>query len=165
MPILDRVASAERFAYMFQAGPAGRAFLSMENYMREIDPEFPAWVRADGKKREIAFDFVEEIYGNTLRRGEEGIALYVDLLEKVRQAGPEAVWQYQQRFAPMLDPALVKKWRIDPMTDAGEVFRENKQEDASRRKVLDEAENTDSRRTREREDRRSKGFFRRLFGG
>jgi len=56
--------------------------------------------------------------------------------------------------------ALIRLRRI------GEQFQKSEQQGgASRRKVLDEAESTDSRRTREREDRRSKGFFRRLFGG
>jgi hypothetical protein len=138
----------------------------VEHFMKEIDPEFPAWVRAGGKKREVAFDFVEEIYGNTLRSGEERVALYVDLLEKVRQAGPEAVRQYQQRFVPMLDPAFVKKLRINPVNDAGDQVQKNEQQEVdSWRNVSDEAVQKAPPEERGSGDRRSKGFFTRLFGG
>jgi len=144
---------------------ARRVFV--EHFMKEIDPEFPAWVRAGGKKREVAFDFVEEIYGNTLRSGEEGLALYVDLLEKVRQAGPEAVRQYQQRFVRMLDPALIKKLRINPVNDAGDQVQRNEQQEVdSWRNVSDESVwKAPIPEERGSGDRRSKGFFRRLFGG
>jgi hypothetical protein len=90
------------------SGPDGsRASGEVVYYMIKIDPEFPAWVRAGGQKRQTAFDFVEEIYGDMLRNGEDGIALYRDLLEKVRQSrDPEAVRQFQARFAQMLDQKL-----------------------------------------------------------
>jgi hypothetical protein len=65
---------------------------------------------ADPVRRRIAFDVVERNCRDTFGEGEEGLDLFVKLVADVRRAKvDEAVSEFEGRFAPMLDQALLKK--------------------------------------------------------
>jgi hypothetical protein len=64
----------------------------------------------DPSRRSIAFNVVERNCRERLRQGEDGIKLYIQLLGYVRFANvTEAVDEFERRFVPMLDQALLKK--------------------------------------------------------
>jgi hypothetical protein len=64
---------------------------------------------ADPVRRRIAFDLVERNCRMRFRIGEQGIKVYLELLELVQLSGvQEAVDEYEARFLPMLDQKLLK---------------------------------------------------------
>ena len=65
---------------------------------------------ADPVRRRIAFDVVGRNCRDAFGQGEDGLDLFVKLAADVRRAKlAEAVSEFESRFAPMLDQALLKK--------------------------------------------------------
>jgi hypothetical protein len=64
----------------------------------------------DPVRRRVAFDVVERNCRQWLGEGEEGVRLYGQLLNYVRQANVvRAVSEFQQRFLPMLDQQYLRQ--------------------------------------------------------
>jgi hypothetical protein len=65
---------------------------------------------ADATRRRIAFDVVERNCRMRFRVGEEGIRVFLRVLELVRLSEvDEAVDEFKKRFLPMLDQRLLKR--------------------------------------------------------
>jgi hypothetical protein len=65
---------------------------------------------ADPERRRIAFSVVERNCRDLFGEGEEGLDLFLQLMADVRRAGiDEAVEEFENRFAPMLDQSIVKR--------------------------------------------------------
>jgi hypothetical protein len=65
---------------------------------------------ADPVKRRIAFDVLDRNCRDAFGQGEEGLDLFVKLAADVRRANiDEATSEFESRFAPKLDQALLKK--------------------------------------------------------
>jgi hypothetical protein len=65
---------------------------------------------ADPVRRRIAFSVVERNCRDLFGEGEEGLDLFLQLVADVRRAGiNEAVKEFENRFAPMLDQSIAQR--------------------------------------------------------
>jgi hypothetical protein len=88
------------------AGPA------VLNSLAEIAHNRSLFIRVmpDPAKRRIAFDIVERNCRDRFAQGEEGLNLFLELVAYVQAARvDEAVTEFESRFVPMLDQAVLKK--------------------------------------------------------
>jgi hypothetical protein len=84
--------------------PAGRKIPAQDNQSLFIE------AMADPARRRIAFDLVERNCRMRFRVGEAGIKVYLELLKHVQSSNvPEAVFEFERRFVPMLDRRALKK--------------------------------------------------------
>jgi hypothetical protein len=88
------------------AGPAPLSSLT------DIADNRSLFIRAmpDPAKRRIAFDVVERNCRDRFHHGEEGLNLFLELVGYVQAARvDEAVTEFESRFLPMLDQAVLKR--------------------------------------------------------
>jgi len=65
---------------------------------------------ADSARRRIAFNVVERNCRMRFRVGEEGIRVFLQVFELVQLSKvDEAVYEFEERFLPMLDQKLLKR--------------------------------------------------------
>jgi hypothetical protein len=88
------------------AGPAAR------NALSEMADNRSLFIKAmpDPVKRRIAFDVVERNCRDRFAQGQEGLSLFLELVEYVQAAGVAvAVTEFENRFAALLDQELLNK--------------------------------------------------------
>ena len=73
--------------------------------MSEYREAFVQTLRVGADMRQRAFDVIEQRHAKDFENGPAGARHYADILDAVRDADvPEALDEFQRRFAPLLDP-------------------------------------------------------------
>lgn len=92
----------------------------------EFKSAFIAAIRSGGSERERAFRFFEDKLAPSFK-GPDGYTFFTDLLSIVKEADPDAVKEYQDRFVPLLDQELLQKQVMEAFKEALPTFVASKQ--------------------------------------